>query len=189
MGNASVVEMRNPRFLNAMDYDWLAPLETAVDLAILDPQTAIAVLRGGVVDNPKYAGRRMFSAGINLTNLYLGRIPFQFYVDHVMGFEHKIFRGIARPDAAPDDTAGATAEKAVDRDGRHVRHRRRLPASPGDGLRAGREGCLHDLAGAQGGHHPGLPPTCGCRASSATASRAKRSCTAAGSTATARKAA
>jgi thioesterase DpgC len=111
VGQASIVEMRNPRFLNAMDYDWLAPLETAVDLAILDPKTSIAVLRGGVVDNPKYAGRRIFSSGINLTNLYLGRIPFQFYVDHVMGFEHKIFRGIASPDRAPDDTAGATMEK------------------------------------------------------------------------------
>jgi thioesterase DpgC len=111
VGNASVVEMRNPRFLNAMDYDWLGPLETAVDLAILDRQTSIAVLRGGVVDNPKYTGRRIFSAGINLTNLYLGRIPFQFYVDHAMGFEHKIFRGIARADVAPDGTAGATVEK------------------------------------------------------------------------------
>jgi thioesterase DpgC len=111
VGQASVVEMRNPRFLNAMDYDWLGPLETAVDLAILDPKTAIAVLRGGVVDNPKYAGRRIFSSGINLTNLYLGRIPFQFYVDHIMGFEHKIFRGIARPDRSPDDTTGATTEK------------------------------------------------------------------------------
>lgn len=110
-GNASIVEMRNPRFLNAMDYAWIAPLETAVDLAILDPRTAIAVLRGSVVDNPKYAGRRIFSAGINLTNLYFGNIPFQFYIDHLLGFEHKIFRGLARPDAMPDDTAAATAEK------------------------------------------------------------------------------
>lgn len=110
-GKASVVEMRNPRFLNAMDYDWLAPLEIAVDLAILDPQTSIAVLRGGVVKSKKYAGKRIFSAGINLTNLYRGKVPFQFYVDHVMGFEHKIFRGLARPDAAPDDVTGTTTEK------------------------------------------------------------------------------
>jgi thioesterase DpgC len=112
IGKASVVEMRNKRFLNAMDYSWLGPLETAVDLAILDPLTEIAVLRGGVVDSPKYQGRRIFSAGINLTNLYHGKIPFLFYIDHVMGFEHKIFRGLARPDVAPVDTAGATIEKA-----------------------------------------------------------------------------
>jgi thioesterase DpgC len=110
-GKASVVEMRRPRFLNAMDYEWLAPLETAVDLALLDPRTDIAVLRGGPVDHPKYGGRRVFSAGINLTLLYQGKIPFQFYVDHLLGFEHKIFRGLARPDVIPDDTAGATIEK------------------------------------------------------------------------------
>jgi thioesterase DpgC len=109
-GRASVVEMRRPRFLNAMDYEWLAPLEAAVDLAILDTDTEICVLRGGAVDNPKY--RRVFSSGINLTLLYQGKIPFQFYIDHLLGFEHKMFRGLARPDVEPDDTAGATAEKA-----------------------------------------------------------------------------
>jgi thioesterase DpgC len=109
-GKASVVEMRRPRFLNAMDYEWLAPLETAVDLAILDPATEICVLRGGAVDNPKY--RRVFSSGINLTLLYQGKIPYLFYIDHLLGFEHKMFRGLARPDTCPDDSAGATVEKA-----------------------------------------------------------------------------
>jgi thioesterase DpgC len=110
IGKASVVEMRRPRFLNAMDYEWLGPLETAVDLAILDPATEIAVLRGGVVEHPKY--RRVFSSGINLTLLYQGKIPYLFYIDHLLGFEHKIFRGLARPDVVPDDCAGATQEKA-----------------------------------------------------------------------------
>jgi thioesterase DpgC len=108
---ASVVEMRRPRFLNAMDHEWLHALETAVDLVILDPETEIAVLRGGRVDRSRYRGRRVFSAGINLTLLYQGQIPFLFYLDHLMGFEHKIFRGLARPDAPIDDMAGATIEK------------------------------------------------------------------------------
>jgi thioesterase DpgC len=69
MDNASILEMRNPRYLNAMDDTTADPIEIATDLAILDPETQIAVLRGGVVDNPKYAGRRLFSAGINLTPL------------------------------------------------------------------------------------------------------------------------
>jgi thioesterase DpgC len=111
MGKASIVELRNPAALNALDETTLAPLETAIDLAILDQDTEIAVLRGGRVDHPKYAGRRIFSAGINLTHLYHGRIPFLFYFQHVMGYEHKIFRGLARTDASPDDHAGSTREK------------------------------------------------------------------------------
>ena len=87
------------------------------------------MLRGGVVDHPKYAGRRVFSSGINLTHLYQGKISFLFYFKHAMGYEHKMFRGLARRDASLEDTAAATIEKAVDRGGRRLRHRRRLPAS------------------------------------------------------------
>jgi (3,5-dihydroxyphenyl)acetyl-CoA 1,2-dioxygenase len=110
-GKASILEMRNPRFLNAMDDSTLPTIETATDLAILDPETEIAVLRGGVVDNPKYAGRRVFCSGINLTHLYQGKIAFMFYFQHALGYEHKMLRGLARPDASIDDTAGATIEK------------------------------------------------------------------------------
>ena len=111
-GKASLVEMRNPRFLNAMDDSTLDPIETAVDLALLDPETEIGVLRGGVVDHPKYAGRRLFSSGINLTHLYQGKISVLFYFKHAMGYEHKMFRGLARRDASIEDTAAATIEKA-----------------------------------------------------------------------------
>jgi (3,5-dihydroxyphenyl)acetyl-CoA 1,2-dioxygenase len=111
-GKASVVEMRNPRFLNAMDDSTLDPIETAIDLALLDPATEIGVLRGGVVDHPKYAGRRLFSSGINLTHLYQGKISFLFYFKHAMGYEHKMFRGMARRDSSIEDTAAATIEKA-----------------------------------------------------------------------------
>jgi thioesterase DpgC len=111
-GKASVVEMRNPRFLNAMDDSTLDPIETAIDLAILDPATEIGVLRGGVVDHPKYVGRRLFSSGINLTHLYQGKISFLFYFKHAMGYEHKMFRGLALRDASIEDTAAATIEKA-----------------------------------------------------------------------------
>src|ERR1035441_5541426 len=83
----------------------------AVDLAILDPETSVAVLRGGLVEHPKYAGRRLFSAGINLTHLYYGKISYLFYIKHVMGFENKIYRGIAQVDQLPDETAGTTTEK------------------------------------------------------------------------------
>jgi thioesterase DpgC len=111
MGKASVLEMRNPRFLNAMDDTTLDPIEIATDLAILDPETAVGVLRGGFVEHPKYAGRRLFSAGINLTYLYQGKISYLFYLRHLLGFENKIFRGLAQPDFPPDETVGATIEK------------------------------------------------------------------------------
>jgi thioesterase DpgC len=110
-GKASIVELRNPTTLNALDETTLVPLETAVDLAILDRKTEIAILRGGVVNHAKYAGRRIFSAGINLTHLYQGKISFLFYLQHAMGYENKILRGVARRDASPDDLAASTIEK------------------------------------------------------------------------------
>ena len=111
VGKASFVELRNPTVLNALDETTLVPLETAIDLAILDPRTEIAILRGGTVTHPKYAGRRIFSAGINLTHLYQGKISFLFYFQHAMGYENKILRGVAQRDVAPEDLTGSTTEK------------------------------------------------------------------------------
>jgi thioesterase DpgC len=110
-GRAIVVEVRNPRFLNAEDEDTLDDFEIAVDLAIMDDATQIAVLRGARVQHPKYAGRRIFSAGINLTHLYQGRISYLWYIRRDMGPLHKMFRGLASPDHLPDDPRAATLEK------------------------------------------------------------------------------
>jgi thioesterase DpgC len=111
LGAAIVVEVRNPRFLNAEDEDTLDDFEIAIDLAIQDDTTQIAVLRGGHVQHPKYAGRRTFSAGINLTHLYQGRISFLWYLRRDLGPLHKIFRGLADPGIPPDDPRAATREK------------------------------------------------------------------------------
>ena len=110
-GRAVVVEMRHPRFLNAEDEDTLDDLEIAVDLAIMDEASPVAVLRGGYVTHPKYAGRRVFSAGINLTHLYHGRISFLWYIRRDLGPLHKMLRGLASPDMPPDDPRAATREK------------------------------------------------------------------------------
>ena len=72
-GRAGVLELRNPRHLNAEDEATLPATEVAVDLALLDPEIEIGVFRGGLVEHPRYAGRRIFGAGINLTLLYRGR--------------------------------------------------------------------------------------------------------------------
>src|SRR3954465_5773841 len=104
-GKASIVTMRNPRHLNAEDETTLGPLETAIDLALLDPQSQICVLRGDVVTNPKYAGRRLFGAGINLTHLYQGKIRYLWYILRDLGFVNKIFRGVASEHHSPEETS------------------------------------------------------------------------------------
>jgi (3,5-dihydroxyphenyl)acetyl-CoA 1,2-dioxygenase len=101
-GKAAVVTMQNPRFLNAEDESTLVPLETAIDIALLDPQSDICVLRGGVVDHPRYAGKRLFGAGINLTHLYQGKIRYLWYILRDLGLVNKIYRGVALPDVSPE---------------------------------------------------------------------------------------
>jgi thioesterase DpgC len=110
-GKAAVVTVNNPRFLNAEDDDTLDDTESAADIAILDPLSEICVLRGGVVDHPKYAGRRIFSAGINLTHLYQGKIPYLWYIRRDMGVVNKMLRGLAMGGASPDEVYGGTQEK------------------------------------------------------------------------------
>ena len=171
-GRAGVLELRNPRHLNAEDGDTLAETEVAVDLVLLDPEIEVGVFRGGVVDHPRYAGERIFGAGINLTHLYHGRIDFLFYVVRDMGYVNKLFRGLAGTD-------DADRREAVGRRGREVRDRRRLPAPARDGPRdrgSRRRGCT--CRRARRGSSP-APPTCGCRGSSATAPPGRRSCPAA----------
>jgi (3,5-dihydroxyphenyl)acetyl-CoA 1,2-dioxygenase len=100
-GAAGIVELRNPRHLNAEDDTTLESTEAAVDLVLLDPEIEVGVLRGGVVDHPRYAGRRIFGAGINLTHLYRGLVPYLFYLVRDLGYVHKIFRGVSGPEHRP----------------------------------------------------------------------------------------
>jgi len=111
-GRAVHLLSSNPRYLNAEDQETIDAMEIGVDVATLDPGTEIAVLRGQPVAHVKYAGRRIFGAGINLTHLYNGKIPFLWYVQRELGFVHKYLRGVASPDAVPDDVAGTGTEKS-----------------------------------------------------------------------------
>jgi len=101
-GKAAVLTMSNPGFLNAEDETTLAGMETAVDLALLDPATEVCVLRGGTVTHAKHAGRRLFGAGINLTHLYQGKIRYLWYLIRDLGFVNKVYRGLALPDFSPE---------------------------------------------------------------------------------------
>jgi len=94
-GRAAVLELKNPRHLNAEDGTTLGPTEVGVDLILLDPDIEVGVIRGGVVDQGRYEGRRVFGSGINLTHLYQGRIDFLFYVVRDLGYVNKIYRGLA----------------------------------------------------------------------------------------------
>ncbi len=95
IGGAGHVNLRNPRFLNAEDDGATAALEIGVDLVLLDPACQVGVLRGAIVDHPRYAGRRVFNAGINLTHLYHGRISFvDFMIARELGLVAKIQRGL-----------------------------------------------------------------------------------------------
>jgi enoyl-CoA hydratase/carnithine racemase len=110
-GKAAFVTMRHPRFLNSEDESTVDGLETAIDVATLDPATDVAVLRGDTVEHTKYRGRRLFSAGINLTHLYHGKISYVWYIKRDMGLVNKLFRGVARADSSPDELVGGSIEK------------------------------------------------------------------------------
>jgi thioesterase DpgC len=93
-GRVGHVILQNHAFLNAEDGEWAAALETAIDLVLLDDAIDLGVLRGGPATHPKYAGRRVFSAGVNLTHLYRGRISLLDYMlDKELGAISKLYRG------------------------------------------------------------------------------------------------
>jgi (3,5-dihydroxyphenyl)acetyl-CoA 1,2-dioxygenase len=109
-GRAGIVELRNPRHLNAEDDRTLPTTEVAVDLVLLDPEIEVGVFRGGVVEHPRYAGRRIFGAGINLTRLYRGLIDYLFYMTRDLGYVNKLYRGLSGPEHRPG-TPEETTEK------------------------------------------------------------------------------
>jgi (3,5-dihydroxyphenyl)acetyl-CoA 1,2-dioxygenase len=110
-GDAAHVTLKNARYLNAEDQTTIDATEIGIDLATLDPKSNIAVLRGGEVEHVKYRGRRVLGSGINLTHLYRGKIPFLWFIQRELGFVHKFMRGVARPEALPDDVHGTGIEK------------------------------------------------------------------------------
>jgi thioesterase DpgC len=94
-GGVGTVELRNERFLNAEDDEATAALERGVDLVLLHPDVEVGVLRGSVATHRRYAGRRVFNSGINLTHLYWGQISLvDFFVNRELGLLGKIQRGL-----------------------------------------------------------------------------------------------
>ncbi|MGW2176419.1 (3,5-dihydroxyphenyl)acetyl-CoA 1,2-dioxygenase DpgC [Streptomyces sp. NPDC001705] len=96
--------------LNAEDNRQVDDMETAVDLALLDPDVEVGVLRGGAMTHPRYRGRRVFSAGINLKSLHAGEISLVgFLLRRELGYISKLVRGLLVE--RDDDWRSATVEK------------------------------------------------------------------------------
>jgi thioesterase DpgC len=111
-GSVGYLSHGNPSFLNAEDDSTTSTLEIGVDLILLDPTIDVGVMRGKVVHHPKYAGRRVFNAGINLTHLYHGQISFvDFFIARDMGYVHKLYRGLSGPEFWPDEVESNALEK------------------------------------------------------------------------------
>jgi len=101
-GPLGCVLFNNLRYLNAEDGTTVLPLETATDVVLLSPEIEAGLLRGNPVEHPRYKGRRIFSAGLNLTHLYYGQLPLMFYIDRDLGFVNKLYRGLADGPFDPD---------------------------------------------------------------------------------------
>ncbi len=108
-GETGHVTFQYPGTLNAEDDSTVVPLEIAIDLVLLHPGLRMGILRGCEVQHRKYAGRRIFSAGINLTLLYEGKISYLFYLVRDLGLVNKLFRGLVL-DRTPPEEPETTAE-------------------------------------------------------------------------------
>nr|ADU56170.1 hypothetical protein CA915-49 [uncultured organism CA915] len=85
--------------LNAEDEQQVDDMETAVDLSLLDPSVRVGLVRGGVMSHPRYRGRRVFSAGINLKSISAGGISLTgFLLRRELGYLHKLVRGVSDGD-------------------------------------------------------------------------------------------
>jgi thioesterase DpgC len=101
-GPLALVEISSPQALNAEDDGVLDALEACVDIALLDERVAAGALRGAPVQNRKYAGRRVFCSGLNLTGLYEGRLSLLYYLKRELGLVSKLYRGLSFGDGRPE---------------------------------------------------------------------------------------
>ncbi len=94
-GGVARLTMCRDDCLNAEDERQVEDMETAVDLALLDPDIRVGLLRGGEMSHPRYRGQRVFSAGINLKALHDGGITLvDFLLRRELGYIRKIFCGL-----------------------------------------------------------------------------------------------
>jgi (3,5-dihydroxyphenyl)acetyl-CoA 1,2-dioxygenase len=101
-GGVARLTMCRDDCLNAEDNRQVDDMETAVDLALLDPSVRVGLVRGGTMSHPCYQGKRVFSAGINLKALHRGDISLvDFLLRRELGYISKLWHGVLAEDAAP----------------------------------------------------------------------------------------
>src|SRR3954451_18848861 len=111
-GGVGLITTQNHAFLNSEDDPSVAALEIAVDLVLLDDAITVGVLRGGPAEHPKYAGRRIFGSGLNLTHLYYGKISLvEFMLERELGALAKMSRGHALADPALAAGSGSGSDE------------------------------------------------------------------------------
>jgi thioesterase DpgC len=94
-GSAAHLTMCRVDSLNAEDNRQIDDMETAVDLALLDPAVHVGLVRGGEMTHPRYRGKRVFSSGINLKCLHAGEISLaDFLLRRELGYINKLYRGV-----------------------------------------------------------------------------------------------
>jgi len=94
-GDAAHLTVCNDTGLNAEDNMLAEGMEVCVDLAMLDEQVRVGVLRGGIMSHPKYRGKRVFCSGINLSHLHRGDISYiDFLLGREFGYVNKIRHGL-----------------------------------------------------------------------------------------------
>lgn len=108
---AGYVHTHNPRYLNAEDERVVRDQETAIDLVLLDPNLKMGVMRGTEMQHPRYKGRKIFDAGLNLTRVYYGKLPYLFYLLRDFGMVNKMFYGLAGDAPWEEDHPENTLEK------------------------------------------------------------------------------
>ncbi|MEJ2885747.1 enoyl-CoA hydratase/isomerase family protein [Actinomycetospora aeridis] len=93
-GTVGHLTIAHHKYLNAEDDESTAAMETATDLVLLDERIEVGVLRGDEARHPRYAGRRVFDTGVNLTRLYHGEVSLiEFFVERELGLITKWYRG------------------------------------------------------------------------------------------------
>ena len=111
-GEVGLITTQNHKFLNSEDDPSVAALETAVDLVLLDDAISVGVLRGAPAVHAKYAGRRIFGSGLNLTHLYYGKISLvEFMLEREVGALSKMYRGHDLADPADGEWLEDRREK------------------------------------------------------------------------------
>ena len=101
-----MLELRNPRQLNAEDDTTLVACEARVDLILLDPEVEIGVLRGGVGRAPALRRPAHLRRRAQPDPALPGQLPFIFFVTRDLGFVNKIYRGL-EPEPGASRSSGS----------------------------------------------------------------------------------